>query len=166
MCHHRRHPPVISLETVDQILLNIKVGIKILGSLTIIGCTSFLKRECTVNYVKALACSYLSSLSLGGNAHYASERIIQVVIGILAGQIEQSQIRAMSNSKYYGSMKQFVVYGRHVTQEGKPVSTFLKLIDLVDGTATRIVETMTTYLGEKDLLLSKLMGFGSDDAVV
>ncbi len=105
MCHHRRHPPVISLETVDQILLNIKVGIKILGSLTIIGCTSYLKRECTVNYVKALGCSYLSSLSIGGIAHYASECIIQVVVGILAGQIEQSQIRAMSSSKYYGLMK-------------------------------------------------------------
>ena len=39
-------------------------------------------------------------------------------------------------------------------------------LDLVDGTAECIVETITTYLEGKNLLLNKLMGFGSDGASV
>ena len=136
----------------------------------------------TTNYepllalAKALGCSYLSSLSKGGNAHYTSERIIQEVVGILASQIENSQVTALSRSTYYGLMidestdisvtKQLVLYGRYVNEQGDPVSTLLKMIDLVDGTAQHIVETVTSYLAEKDLLLSKLMGFGSDGAAV
>ena len=92
----------------------------------------------TTNYepllalVKALGCSYLSSLSKGGNAHYTSECIIQEVVGILASPIENSQVTALSRSTYYGLMidestdisvtKQLVLYGRYVNEQGDPVS--------------------------------------------
>ena len=42
---------------------------------------------------------------MGGNVHYTSERIVQEVVGILADQIENAQISAMSNSLHYGLMR-------------------------------------------------------------
>lgn len=120
--------------------------------------------------------SWLSALNVGGNAHYTSKRIVQEVVGILADQIENAQVSAMSHSQYYGLMidestdisttKQLVLYGRYINQEGDPSSAFLKIMDLFDGTAERIVETITTYLEGQKLLLNKLMGFGSDGASV
>ena len=55
---------------------------------------------------------------------------------------------------------------QYISDEGEPCTTFLKLQDLVDGTAVRIVETLRFYLNEKQLPFSNLMGFGSDRAAV
>ena len=124
----------------------------------------------------SLGCTYLSALNAGGNAHYTSERIVQELVGILAQQIEDAQLAALSRSLFYGLMidestdisvtKQLVLYGRYVTEAGEPSSSFLKIVDLVDGTAERIEEAIRAYMTDKELAFSKLMGFGSDGASV
>ena len=63
--------------------------------------------------------------------------------------------------------KQLVLYGRYVNESGEPRSTtFLRIEDLVDGTAERIEEAIRAYITDKELPFSKLMGFGSDGASV
>ena len=108
----------------EQLLLSRKGAMKCLYWLCKQEIPHTTNYEPLLSLAKALGCSYLSTLNQGGNAHYTSERIIQEVVCILAGQIEQSQINAMSNSKYYGlmidestdvaSLKQLVLYGRYV----------------------------------------------------
>ena len=62
--------------------------------------------------------------------------------------------------------KQLVLYGRYVSESGEPRSTFLRIVDLVDGTAERIEEAIRAYMTDKQLTFSRLMGFGSDGASV
>lgn len=62
--------------------------------------------------------------------------------------------------------KQLVLYGQYVNEFGKPRSTFLRMVDLVDGTAECIEEAIRAYITDKELPFSKLMGFGSDGASV
>ena len=124
----------------------------------------------------SLGCSDLSALNAGGNAHYTSERIVQELVGILAQQIEDAQLAAFSHSPFYGLMvdestdisvtKQLVLYGRYVSESGESHSTFLRIVDLVDGTAERIEEAIRAYMTDKQLTFSRLMGFGSDGASV
>ena len=128
--------------------------------------------EPLLSLAKSLGCTYLSALNAGGNAHYTSERIVQELVGILARQIEDAQLAALSHSLFYGFMidestdisvtKQLVLYGRYVTEAGEPCSSFLKIVDLVAGTA----EAIRAYTTDKELAFSKLMGFGSDGASV
>ena len=136
----------------------------------------------TTNYqpllslAKNLGCSYLSALNVAKNAHYTSERIMQEILETLGHQIEKRQVAALLNSRVYALMidestdisvtKQLVIYGRYISDEGEPCTTFLKVQDLVDGTAVRIVENLRFYLNEKQLPFSNLMGFGSDGAAV
>ena len=118
----------------------------------------------------------MSALNVAGNAQYTSEHIVQELVGILAQQIEHAQLQVLSNSRFYGLMidestdisvlKQLVLHGRYVSEAGQPCSTFLRIVDLVDGTAERIEEAIKAYLAEKGLPFSKLMGFGSDGASV
>lgn len=63
-------------------------------------------------------------------------------------------------------MKQLVIYSRYISESGEPCSTFLRIVDLVDGTAEHIEEAIRTHLAEKGFALSKLLGFGSDGAAV
>ena len=61
-------------------------------------------------------------MNVGKNAHYTSERIVQELLGILAQQIEDDRLAALSNSQFYGLMidestdisvvKQLVLYGQ------------------------------------------------------
>ena len=136
----------------------------------------------TTNYqpllslAKNVGCSYLSAFNVAKNAHYTSERIMQEILETLGHQIEKRQVAALLNSRVYALMidestdisvtKQLVIYGRYISDEGEPCTTFLKVQDLVDGTAVRIVESLRFYLNEKQLLFSNLMGFGSDGAAV
>ena len=123
-----------------------------------------------------LGCTYLSALKVGGNAHYTSERIVQELVQLLAQQIEDAQLKAVNCSMFYGLMidestdisvtKQLVLYGRYVSETGEPCSTFLRIVDLVDGTAEHIEDAIRAYVADKGLALSTLMGFGSDGAAV
>ena len=56
--------------------------------------------------------------------------------------------------------KQLVLYGQYVSESGEPCSTFLRFVDLMDGTAACIEEAIRAYLEEKGFALRKLMGFG------
>ena len=116
-----------------------------------------------------LGCTYLS-------AHYTSECIVQELVQLLAQQIEDAQLKAVTCSMFYGLMidestdisvtKQLVLYGRYVSETGEPCSTFLRIVDLVDGTAEHIEDAIRAYVADKGLALSKLMRFGSDGAAV
>ena len=132
--------------------------------------------EPLLSLVKNLGCTHLSALNVGGNAHYTSERIIQELVITLAQQIEDSQLHALRTSPFYGLMidestdvsitKQLVLYGRYISELGEPCSTFLCIVDLVNGTAECIEEAIRAYLVEKELPTNKMMGFGSDGAAV
>lgn len=131
--------------------------------------------EPPLSLAKSLGCTYLSALNVGGNAHYTSERIVQELVEILAWQIEDAQLEVVARSLFYGLMidegtdisvtKQLVLYGRYVSKNGEPCS-ILRIQDLQDGTAERIIEAIKAYIALKGLSLSKLMGFGSDGASV
>ncbi|KAL5494009.1 hypothetical protein EMCRGX_G015277 [Ephydatia muelleri] len=132
--------------------------------------------EPLLSLVKNLGCTHLSALNVGGNAHYTSERIIQELVITLAQQIEDSQLHALRTSPFYGLMidestdvsitKHLVLYGRYISELGEPCSTFLRIVDLVNGTAECIEEAIRAYLVEKELPTNKMMGFGSDGAAV
>ena len=132
--------------------------------------------EPLLSLVKNLGCTHLSALNVGGNAHYTSECIIQELVITLAQQIEDSQLHALRTSPFYGLMidestdvsitKQLVLYGRYISELGEPCSTFLRIVDLMNGTAECIEEAIRAYLVEKELPTNKMMGFGSDGAAV
>lgn len=125
----------------------------------------------------SLGCTHLSALNVGKKcALYYSERIVQELLSILAQQIEDDQLAALSNSQFHGLMidestdisvvNQLVLYGRYVNETGEPCTSFLKIVDLFDGTAERIEEALQAYLTDKQLVFNRLMGFGSDGASV
>ncbi len=100
----------------------------------------------------SLGCSYMSALNAGGNAHYTSERIVQELVELMAHQIEEAQMTAFFCSPFYGLMidestdisvtKQLVLYWRYVNEAGEPCSTYLRIVDLMDGTAERIEQAI------------------------
>ena len=121
-------------------------------------------------------CTFLSALKVGGNAYCTSECIAQELVQLLAQQIESAQLKAVGCSMFYGLMidestnisvtKQLVLFGWYVCEMGEPCSAFLRIVDLVDGTAEHIEEDISAYVADKGLALSRLMRFGSDGAAV
>ena len=62
-------------------------------------------------------------------------------------------------------LKQLVLIGRHLTDEGVKTS-FLCIKDIPNGTAETIEEAMLNYVGDKVLQITRLSAFGSDGAAV
>ena len=58
-------------------------------------------------------------------------------------------------------LKQHVLIGRHLTDEGVKTS-FLCIKDIPNGTAETIEEAMLNYVGDKVLQITRLSAFGSD----
>ena len=137
----------------------------------------------TTNYVPLLnlarswGCEFVDHLFVGRNATYCSERMVQEFLDVLASQIEIDQHKDIFSSQYISLMtdettdiavvKELVLYARYLAPDGgAPKSTFLKIRDLVDGTAESIYNAITQYCETKDIPLSKCVGFGSDGANV
>ena len=62
-------------------------------------------------------------------------------------------------------LKQLAIYGRAVTA-GKLKTRYLKIVDIDDGKAATIVDTITSYLQSSRLDLKTFSSFGSDGASV
>ena len=82
---------------------------------------------------------------------------MQELVQPLAQEIEDSQLDAVASSLFYGLMidertdisvtKQLVLYGWYAYESSEPCSsTFLRVVDLVDGTAEHIEEVHQSIL--------------------
>lgn len=119
----------------------------------------------TTNYqplqslARNLGCSFLSAINVARMPTTLVNALRKKKLEILAHQIENKQLGALSNSRFYALMieestdisvtKQLVIYGRYVSEKGGPCTTFLKVQDLVDGIAARIEEALRFSLWSK-----------------
>ena len=63
------------------------------------------------------------------------------------------------------NLKQLVVFVCFLVK-GKPQTSYLKVVDLVDGTAESIVNALLNVCSQCEIALSKVFSFGSDGASV
>ena len=122
-----------------------------------------------------LGCEYLRALNVGRNAKYTSPQILAEFLGVINSLVEEEVLQSVKASSFYSLMvdestdvsilKQLVLYGRCVVN-GAVKTRFLKIIDLADGKALTIVDSITKYLASVDLNIDKMSSFGSDGASV
>ena len=101
--------------------------------------------------VKSLGCSYLSELEVGQNARYTSHRMIDEFVAVLSDCVERellSKVRASPSvdilrdkSTDSANIKQLVVFVRYVFK-GKPYTSFLQMVDLENGKASTIAQSV------------------------
>ena len=126
--------------------------------------------------VKAVEFMGCNQLYHGENAKYSSQRVIQEFQQVMGEQIEQEQLENLLSSPFYSIMvdettdvailKEMVVYIRYLSPAAKVCTSFLTIIELPNGTAETVEKYLTTYLESKLILLSNMVGFGSDGASV
>lgn len=63
-------------------------------------------------------------------------------------------------------IKEMVVYAMYLTFGGRGVTSFLSIIPLPDGNANTIEQHLIPHLEGKNILLSLMVGFGSDGATM
>lgn len=63
-------------------------------------------------------------------------------------------------------INEMVIYTRFITSDAQVCTVFLKIVELSNGSAETIEAALMTYLEEKSIPLSRLVGFGSDGASV
>ncbi|XP_035683974.1 zinc finger protein 862-like [Branchiostoma floridae] len=123
-----------------------------------------------------LGCDVLSHLNQGGNANYRSERILQELLKVMAGQIQEQHEALLQESTFYGlqcdettditTTKELVLLTRLITNTGEVANRFARMIPVPDGKADTITAAILSWLQEKGLDLNNLKGFGSDGASV
>ena len=129
------------------------------------------KYSSLVDAVHFMGCDYFKHLHQGDNAKHKSKRII---LEVLAKQIEEKQLRALSSSMFYSIMidestdvavlSEMVIYARYVTATNNVKTAFMKIAEIFNGTADTIETALVEYLQSKDLPLTKLIGLGTDGA--
>ena len=125
--------------------------------------------------VKSLGCSYLSELEVSQNAKYTSHRIIDEFVTVLSECAERellSKVRASPSvgilcdeSTDSANIKQLVVFVKYVFK-GKPCTSFLQMVDIEDGKASTIMQSLLAVLRRCEIPISSVYGFGSDGAAV
>ena len=119
--------------------------------------------------VKSLGCSYLPELEVGQNARYTSQRMIDEFVAVLSERELLSKVRASPSvgilcdeSTDSANIKQLVVFVRDVFK-GKPYTSFLQMVDLEDGKASTIAQSLLSVLRRCEI---PVFGLGSDGAAV
>ena len=130
------------------------------------------KYSSLIDAVKLMGCDYFKHLHQGENAKYKSKRIIQEFLEVLAKQIEEKQLQELSCSTFFSLMinestdvavvNEMVVYARYLTATKNVKTGFMKIIELLNGTAETIETALLKYLENKSLPLAKFVGFGTD----
>ena len=142
------------------------------------------KREIphTTNFVplldlaKSLGVDYLNDLYIAGNAAYRSERFIQEIVSALGEVIRRKIVTQIQESEFVvlmidettdvAVMKQLVLYGRFI-HDGAVQTLFLQIVQIPDGTAVTIVDTVKKFCDEWNLdIKRKICGLESDGASV
>ena len=124
---------------------------------------------------KSLGCSYLNELKVGENASYTSHHMIDEFLVVLSDCVEKdilSKVKASpsvsilcNESTDVANLKQLVVFVRFLV-EGKSQTSFLKIVDLVDGKAKTIERALLDICRQCEILTSLIFSFGSDGASV
>ena len=147
-------------------------------------CVYWLAKEETAHHTKfrlllelgkSLGCSYLNELEVNKHTSYTSHRMIDEFLTVLSDCVERdvlSKVRASpavgilcDESTDVANLKQLVVFARFVI-EGKSHTSFLKMVDLVDGTAGTIETALLDMYRQCEIPTSSIFSFGSDGAVV
>ena len=133
------------------------------------------KYSSIVDAVQFMGCDYFKHLNHGDNAKYKSQWIIGEFLQVMAVQIEKDQLQGALSSTYFSLMidetmdvavlNEMVIYARYI-ENGKVATSFLKICELFNGTADTIETTLVTYMEDKGLLVSKMVGLGTDGANV
>ena len=128
-----------------------------------------------LNLGKLLGCSYLHELDIAGNAHYTSNRMIDEFLTVLSQCVENDilvKVRASpvtgilcNESTDVANLKQLAIFVRFL-DEGKPHTCFLKMVDIVNGTAETIEHNLLDVCGQCEISSSTIFSFGSDGAPV
>ena len=129
-----------------------------------------------INIVEIMGCSHLKHLQHGENAKYTSRRVTQEFIQVMGDTIEQAQLRDLLASPVYSLLidettdraiiKEMVIYVRFINLDAQIQTAFLRIVELANGFAVTIEETLMTFLDKYSIPLSHLVGFGSDGASV
>ena len=124
---------------------------------------------------KSLGCTYFNELVVGKNASYTSHCIIDEFPVVLFDCVEKdilSKVRASpavgilcDESTDTANLKQLVVFVRLLV-EGKPQTSFLKTVDLVDGTAETVERALLAVCRQCKIPFSQILSFGSDGSSV
>lgn len=136
----------------------------------------------TTNYnsllkaVQHMGCDKLKHLNQGDNAKYTSQRIIQEFLQIIGSSLEQQQLQNLHLSPFFSLMidettdvsvlNELVIYARYITPSADVKTSFMSITALFNGTAETIEKAVATFLDDKDLSLSKMVGFATDGANV
>ena len=124
---------------------------------------------------KSLGAAYLQDLRQSGNAQYTSERFKQELVHALADTIAKPILDSLKASPFFSLcidettdvsiIKQLIVYARYLV--GGTVSTsFIRILELPDGTAKSITDSVCMLCSELGLNIHQLCGLGSDGAAV
>ena len=126
--------------------------------------------------VKLMGCDKLIHLYHGENTKYSSHRITHQFLQVLGKQIEKSELGHLLQSPFYSIMvdestdisiaKEMVMYGRYLDSGAVIKMSFLRIVELPNGSADTVEEAFLSYLSDRSISLSNLVGFGSDDAAV
>ena len=133
------------------------------------------KYSSLVGAVQFMGCDYFKHLNHGYNARYKSQRIIGEFLQVMAVQIEKDQLQGALSSTYFSLMiyetmdiavpNEMVIYATYI-ENGKVATNFLKICKLFNGTTDTIETTLVTYVEDKGLSVSKMVGLGTDGANV
>ena len=128
-----------------------------------------------LSLAESLGCRYFEALRVGRNAKYTSPQIVGEFLEIIDAIVNEAVLHDIKKCKFFsimvdestdvGVQKQLVLYGRTVV-EGRLSTRFLKLIDLADGKAFTITQSLVAYLQSVELSIDSLSSFGSDGAAV
>ena len=124
---------------------------------------------------KSLGVAYLQDLQLGGNAQYTSERFIQEVVQALGDAIADPIISSIQQSPFFSVCidettdvsvtKELIVYIRYIC-DGGVKSSFLKVLELPNGTAGTITDSVCGLFRDLGFEVGRCCGLGSDGASV
>ena len=124
---------------------------------------------------KSLGATYLQDLHLGGNAQYTLERFVQEVVQALGETVSAPIISSVCQSPFFAvcidettdvSVKtELIIYIRYICK-GEIKTSFIRVLELPDGTARTITEAVCTLCREMGFDLQHLCGLGSDEASV
>ena len=130
-------------------------------------CIYWLAKEETAHYTpsllklgKFLGCSYLHELDVAKNAHYSSNWMIDEFLTVLSQCVEKDiflKIQASpvvsilcDESTDVANLKQLAVFVRFLV-DGKPCTCFLKMVDIINGTAETIEHVLLDVCSQSQI---------------
>ena len=125
--------------------------------------------------LQMLGTSDIGNLNVGANATYTHHSSVAEMQDVIDECIQSSIVEQIRSCSAYGLMvdestdvtitKKLVIYVKIVNQ-CHTKTCFLANIDIVDGRAETIYDTILNWAGERNISLDRCVGFGSDGASV